>query len=635
MIDVNVAIVGGGPAALGAAAALRQSTLDVLIISEEPPRGWPIYLTERAQAELTSIVGSLPQGHRLNGSTVQFEGGTSSINFETNPLIIEATDWSSFLRAALTSCHHPMIEGHAQLIDAHSGMLEVEQGGNVSRVRAQTVIWATGDSPAGTNNDADADALLFSLTEVSQLDRLTFTLPAENRTTSAAIAQWRMPTRCGSAHGLLVPRTQSGPAHSLNTSGQTNLVARVGVNTTFQRARSAVGRILLVGGSAGLFNRFTGEGISYALRSGRLAGQAVPHGVNVRSEFTRSLSTEFGGGTLASSQDSGRQHQLALRAITGAIRSRSAARDRIVGLMLDQGINHWRGDGAARVAPVQPDILAARGRTQMIVARESSSLWFAAAPSLTELPTIPDIRVSDALLACAGEVLSLPRTALAAAAVDLTASSFGLLAAGISETPSEEHGRNWAEIASVAAHDLLACRSMKLAGKAGPEVLEAYLLWIDSALRLRREALGSNSTRSVLRLYESVFELPVRLAAILRGSDETETGHLVRVGHLLGAAYAYGDEIQVLRGHKSRLGLDLAQLETNHLRCPLDQIALRWKLDADEASAKELNSLWVASLHEAESSLSPGSYEMLDGMFHVGMAPSSTHFAPRKSKVAL
>lgn len=635
MIDVNVAIVGGGPAALGAAAALRESALEVLLISGEPPRGWPIYLTERAQAELTSITDSLPRGHRLHGSTVQFEGGIGSINFETRPLIIEDPDWSSFLRKALTSCCHPMIEGHAQLIDAHSGTLRVEQGGNVTTLRAQTVIWATGNPPAGTNNDADADALLFSLTEVSQLDRLTFTLPAENRTTSAAIAQWHIPTRSGSAHGLLIPRRQPGSACPLTASVQTNLVARVGVNTTFRRARSAVGRILLVGGSAGLFNRFTGEGISYALRSGRLAGQAASHGASVRSEFTRSLSTEFGGGISASSQDSRRQHQLALRAITGAIRSRTAVRDRIVGLMLDQGINHWRGDGAARVAPVQPDILAARGRTQMIVARESSSLWFAAAPSLTELPTIPDIRVSDALLACAGEALSQPRTALAAAAVDLTASSFGLLAAGISETASEEHGRNWAEIASVAAHDLLACRSMRLAAQAGPEVLEAYLLWIDSALRLRQATLRNSSPRSVLRLYESVFELPVRLAAILRGSDETETGHLVRVGHLLGAAYAYGDEVQVLRGHKSRLGLDLAQLETNHLRCPLDQIALRWKSDTEEMTADALNSLWVASLHEAESSLSPGGYEMLNGMFHVGMAPSSTHFAPKKSKVAL
>lgn len=635
MIDVDVAIAGGGPAALGAAAALRGSDLDVLLIPEEHSRGWPMYLIDRAQTELTSINGSLPRGHRLDGSSAQFEGGAGSIDFEANPLIIEGPDWSSFLRAALRSCGHPMMEGHAELIDAYSGMLRVEQGGSVTTVRAQTVIWATGDSPAGADNDADADVSLFSLTEVSPLDRLVFTLPAVSRATSAGITQWHMPTRSGSVHGLLVPRTQSGSPHSIHISGQASVIARVGVNTTFQRARSTFGRILLVGGSAGLFNRFTGEGISYALRSGRLAGRAASHDANVRSEFARSLGTEFGGGISPLSQDTRRQHQLALRAITGAIRSRSAARDRIVGLMLDQGINHWRGDGAARVAPVQPDILAARSRTQMVVARESSSLWFAAAPSLTELPTIPDIRVSDALLACAGEALSRPRTALAAAAVDLTASSFGLLAAGISEKPSEEQDRNWAEIASVAAHDLLACRSMKLASKAGPEVLEAYLLWIDSVLRLRREALVSNSTRSVLRLYESVFELPVRLAAILRDSDETEIGGLVRVGHLLGAAYAYGDEVQVLRGYRSRLGLDLAQTETNRLRCPLDQIVVRWNLDTEEALAKSLRSLWVASLDEAGSSLSPGGYEMLEGLFQIGVAPSSTHFAPRKSKVAL
>jgi geranylgeranyl reductase family protein len=107
------------------------------------------------------------------------------------------------------------------------------------------------------------------------------------------------------------------------------------------RPRQPDGRVLLVGDAASLINPLTGEGIFYAIRSGRLAGAAaiLPGGRAAGAVYRRALTSSLGRHlrhTSALARLS--QHRPALDAALAAAATRPVLLDRLIDVGLGDGL---------------------------------------------------------------------------------------------------------------------------------------------------------------------------------------------------------------------------------------------------------------------------------------------------------
>lgn len=214
-----------------------------------------------------------------------------------------------------------------------------------------------------------------------------------------------------------------------------------------------------------------------------------------------------------------------------------------------------------------------------------------------------------------GDDIDKPRVAIAGAAVDLLAGSVGLLAAAVADAGSGE-GRserrgNWAEVTGVAAHDVLACRSLRLAEQAGSDVLDVFLAWMESVVRCRqRDRIGG-----ALELYELGFELPTRAAAVLSTQDLVGADAFVSVGRLLGGAYAHGDERRLQEGKRSRLGLDLSETDAVGLRVAWDPRVAR----PEDGWGSRLRRGWSSAIETMRPAVGSSSAAVLTSFFEAGL----------------
>jgi flavin-dependent dehydrogenase len=89
------------------------------------------------------------------------------------------------------------------------------------------------------------------------------------------------------------------------TENQTTKIASAALPMGFNRKPAYFRGLLLVGDAAGVINPFTGEGISYAMESGRYAAEHIVHaharGLHTRmadqvlARYSQRLKTEWGG----------------------------------------------------------------------------------------------------------------------------------------------------------------------------------------------------------------------------------------------------------------------------------------------------------------------------------------------------
>lgn len=623
MLDVTVAVVGGGPAALGAAIALRGRGQIIVIAPTPQTQGWPCFLGTRAQRALIEMGLDLPAGDQLDGSTVVTHDQAAFAPFESRPMSLTGTQWSTFVDHSLASCEHPVLRGQAHLEDVDEGILQVS-GESRLRIRAQFIIWSAGSPPPQASIPVDAGIHVQTLErQAAQSRRLRFilgeSLPAD--APCDMVSSWQLPSGSRTTHGSIAfrdrfDRPSSTPSSTPREESQS---WRRNVCTTYSRPHCVIGRVMLTGGAAGLINRLTGEGISFALTSGRIAAEATLRGPDWRSYFNHALTTHFGVG-IPDSIEHLRRQRLALSAIDGAIRSRTPARDRIVGLMLDQGINLSLAAPVHRTK-VSEETRHARSRVRSISARAVSRLWLSAAPSFASLPSLPDFRLSDVLLGAAGSRMLDPRIAIAGGAVDLLASSIGFLAAGVSENDvNTTLRRNWSEIASVVAHDVLAARALQCAARAGEDILETTICWLDSVARIR-QSQRKDRTDSALPLFELAFELPARLAALLHDDVVDATPPLVRIGHLLGASFALGEETLLLQGKPNRLGLSATAANAFGLRCRHSEILGKWTPTSTtlRTAIPSLCSSWSEALIDASPYLGCEGASILTTIFSTNL----------------
>lgn len=300
--------------------------------------------------------------------------------------------WAEYLRSSIVSCGHSVQAGEARLINADDGILEIaDDREGALRIAAGVVIWATGTLPWADAPASSGRTVVYERVIRVPTARLQVVVPSDRSSRSPRKRDGSWTMQLGSREYRCVAASDDPGSRGPDSDGWRRLFD-ANDSPRYARNRCVRGRVLLVGGSAGLVNRFTGEGISYALTSGRLAGEAASTGRDTRVEYLRLIGGHFGtgeqNGVVAS-----RRHRLALRALDGALTEPSAARRRLVGLMLDQGDAEPTRGEVMSAAGHATDLQMARVRVQVVTAREAGRLWLDAAPSLARVPALPDVRL--------------------------------------------------------------------------------------------------------------------------------------------------------------------------------------------------------------------------------------------------
>ncbi|MFJ3728354.1 geranylgeranyl reductase family protein [Streptomyces sp. NPDC090045] len=325
--------------------------------------------------------------------------------------------------------------------------------------------------------------------------------------------------------------------------------------------------ILLVGDAAGLVNPFTGEGISYALESGKTAAEVIDRGLTrdpARPDLLdHALLLEHAySGWLAAGRRSAQRYQFVWRVLESTFDSERApfALCRRA-VLLPEGIGELRAnrtidDVAALMAPgvdVRADLLGV-GELMTSSVRDE---W----PFLARLATAgwgdPGVPFRPALLLLLASQFGDPGTRCRielGAAIELSALA-ALAQLGVENTPTPHS--SWGNRFAILVSDLLMSKSLHLATDGGPQALailsQAVTKVCTGRIRERQHAFDPGVTEDEhLSLVElqtaSSFELPCRLGAVVAGADPEHAGALARYGRALGVAFRLTEDVRRLTG---------------------------------------------------------------------------------------
>lgn len=335
----------------------------------------------------------------------------------------------------------------------------------------------------------------------------------------------------------------------------------------FSPDRCVADGILLVGDAAGLANPFTGEGISYALESGRTAAEVIDRGLArdpVRPDlldYALLLENSYSG-WLAAGSRSAHRYQFVWRVLESTFNSERApfALCRRA-VLLPEGMGELRAnrtidDVAALMAPgvdVRTDLLGV-GELMTSAVRDE---W----PFLARLATSswgdPGVPFRPALLLLLASHFGDPGTRCRiklGAAIELSALA-ALAQLGVENTPTPHS--SWGNRFAILVSDLLMSKSLHLATHGGPQALElisrAVRKVCTGRIREGQHAFDVRMTEDEhLSLVElqtaSSFELPCRLGGVVAGADPEHVGALASYGRALGVAFRLTEDIRILTG---------------------------------------------------------------------------------------
>ncbi|MFD9451758.1 geranylgeranyl reductase family protein [Streptomyces sp. NPDC059985] len=335
----------------------------------------------------------------------------------------------------------------------------------------------------------------------------------------------------------------------------------------FSPDRCVADGILLVGDAAGLVNPFTGEGISYALESGRTAAEVIDRGLTndpARPDLLDHawmLEHSYSGWP-AAGRRSAQRYQFVWRVLESTFDSERApfALCRRA-VLLPEGIGELRAnrtidDVAALMAPgvdVRADLLGV-GELMTSSVRDE---WPFLARIVTSGWGDPGVPFRPALLLLLATQFGDPGTRCRiklGAAIELSALA-ALAQLGVENTPTPHS--SWGNRFAILVSDLLMSKSLHLATDGGPQALavlsQAVTKVCTGRIRERQHAFDPGVTEDEhLSLVElqtaSSFELPCRLGAVVAGADPEHAGALARYGRALGVAFRLTEDIRMLTG---------------------------------------------------------------------------------------
>jgi len=346
----------------------------------------------------------------------------------------------------------------------------------------------------------------------------------------------------------------------------------------FAPERCAAPGLAVVGDAAGMISPFTGEGISYALESGKLAAAAIdralaraPEAPDL-SEYPRLLGQTFIG---TFERQASRRYLFTWHVLESTFHNDrplfSLARqvalfpeglgESFTGTLLDDV-----GPRIARDLPLRADLLAV-GELLVATVRHD---WPFLAHVFAADQRDRKIQFRPALLLLLAAYMAAPKRPqilAVGAAVEL-----GYLAALAQVSVDEEPGEpatngsrpaHWANLFAVIVGDFLLSTAYELSARVGGEVsrriADALARSSEGRVRELRDAFRPDlpereHLETLERKTATLFELPCRLGAFLCGATPAEVDALSAYGRNLGMAFQLAEDVQALAGGSSRLG---------------------------------------------------------------------------------
>ncbi|UXY32432.1 geranylgeranyl reductase family protein [Streptomyces sp. HUAS TT20] len=604
----DAVVVGAGPGGCSAAYHLAVRGRRVLLLEAQRfPRDKACgdALTQRAVRILTAmgVLDSLPRAERLRGARVHMRGrGWRDFIYDAYPgadshcLVVPRVVLDAAVCARTVAVGAEVWEGATvttPIVEAGRVVgVRVRRDGRLSDVRSAAVIAADGArSPL-----ARAVGLLPEgglgvgvrgyLTDLDGLQDLQEVfLPLDDVAERDLLPSfgWINPTGASEANigvGLFRPGYEGRAGQvlqdflaRLSTRRETfggrlrGAWATAPFRLDFSPDRCVADGILLVGDAAGLVNPFSGEGISYALESGRTAAEVVDCGLTRDPgrpdllDYALLLENSYSG-WLAAGRRSAHRYQFVWRVLESTFTSERApfALCRRA-VLLPEGMGELRAndtidDVAALMAPgldVRTHLLGV-GELMTSAVRDE---W----PFLARLATSgwgdPGVPFRPALLLLLashfGDTGMRCRLKLGAA-IELSALA-ALAQLGVENTPTPHS--SWGNRFAILVSDLLMSKSLHLATDGGPQALDLIARAVGKVctgrMCERQHAFdGRVPEHEHLTLVESQtassFELPCQLGAVVAGADSEHVGALARYGRALGVAFRLTEDVRILTG---------------------------------------------------------------------------------------
>ncbi|MEV0186567.1 geranylgeranyl reductase family protein [Streptomyces sp. NPDC050625] len=600
----DAVVVGAGPA--GSAAAHHLAVLGrrvLLIEAQRFPRDKACgdALTQRAIRVLAAmgVLDSLPPSERMRGVRVHMRGrGWRDFTYDAYPgadshcLVVPRVVLDEAICTRAVAVGAELWEGATVTAPIIKGGrvvgVRVCRDGRLIDVRAAAVVAADGArSPLGRavgllpegGLGIGVRGYLTGLDRLPDLQEVFLPLDDVAGRDLLPSFGWINPTGASEANvgvGLFCPGYE-GRAEQVLQQFLTRVTtfdgrlrgewAKTPFRLDFSPARCVADGILLVGDAAALVNPFTGEGISYALESGRTAAEVIDRGLTHDPvhpdllDYALLLENSYSG-LLATGRRSTHRYQFVWRVLESTFDSERPpfALCRRA-LLLPEGMGELRAnrtidDVAALMVPgidVRTDLLGV-GELMTSAVRDE---W----PFLARLATSswgdPGIPFRPALLLLLASHFGDPRTRCRiklGAAIELSALA-ALAQLGVENTPTPHS--SWGNRFAILVSDLLMSKSLHLAADGGPQTLKlisrAVTKVCTGRIREQQHAFGERVTEADhLSLVElqtaSSFELPCRLGAVAAGAVPEHVGALANYGRALGVAFRLTEDIRILTG---------------------------------------------------------------------------------------
>jgi flavin-dependent dehydrogenase len=584
--DVDVLIVGSGPAGAAAAVTAARAGLHVLLADDSGPRRAGEVMVSGIAAQRLAGLGAAARYLSSAGSVELRFPNSMRLVTGTGAAIVDHGLLRATLADAAQAAGAELVAGRvtltAETIDGGCAFLDGVP------VRASHIVRGTGAgamtrSTPSTPSTGIAHAQRFTGIDIK--DRIVLAPiqpPAEPGAQPAMLTV--LP---GADDTATVWLTQLGIADSaypikppaMSLEGALATLARYDerfatahrideawsgvVHTGFSPALLEGSDALLVGDAAGLANPFTGEGIGAALLSGMLAGEAVAtHAADAtaaRKEYARRLAGEYVG-YFETARHAARRYHLVWRTLDAAAASDHTffAKARRA-VLLPEEIPSLAGDHvpvAVADRTVTGPFLVACDEVGVASLR---SQWPFLARLLLSGTGPTRHRIRPALLFLAG-LLAEDQTpeitrSTPAAAVELA--TFGALAF-IGTEPAQPASRSvdWAGATLVMAGDFLMSRASALIAESAPEASWAVADWLAELAASRAARLGDDPNPAI-DLHASLMEFPARLGALLGGTSADTVKVLRTIGGLLGEAFTHAEDVLALTGRRTRLDMPL------------------------------------------------------------------------------
>lgn len=595
--DVDVLVVGAGPAGAVTAAALARGGMSVLLADDAAEGGdHDVLISGQARRGLASLgLTDVALARPVKIIRLSFGGRAGRSIGDADSAVCDRRRLRDGLRRAAAAAGAVAVPGRVTAItrvaDGFEAMIADTGSAALLAVAARHVVAATGSAariaPAADGSPRAtgiACARRFAGARLRGRLLLTMSAPAATGPHTPPTCVWALPGRDGT---VTVGTSRVGgpagadPENLLQAALETlaraeprfaavtpaGLIVSGPLDSGFTPGRVADAGQLLVGDAAGLVNPFTGEGLSLAVQSGLLAARSVaehPSDPDLACQaYARRISAGFVG-YFETARYAARRYHLTWRVLAATAGSDhpffAKARRAI---LLPEGLSGLTTAGrmglAGREALMLAPFLAACDEVAITTIRTQ---WPFLARLMLEGDAVARPRLRPAALFFGGLLAGgrAPDPARATLAAGIELAQLGALAL-LGPPPAHRvprRGVDWAGATTVLAGDFLLAQASRLVAECAPEISWSFADWLAELTAVRAARLDpAHPGVPAGAIFASLFEFPARIGALLGGCSPETVQALRDTGHHCGHVFLHVEDVLALRGERTRLDASL------------------------------------------------------------------------------